>query len=342
MKQENETRVRVTAVYRDKCLLAFPEGERTAEVTGRFRYEAESRSEFPAVGDWVLASVAGPDLALIHSILPRRSVLARKVAGKTTEAQVLAANVECAFIVTSFNEDFNLRRLERYLAMIKEADVEPVILVNKSDLAQPEDNRLAQAGGVAIGVDVLRVSAWTGEGVDSIDDRLKQGLTGVFLGSSGVGKSSLLNRLLGREIQETQTVRMSDSHGRHTTTARQMFALPSGGFVIDTPGLREIGLWGSDSVLEDVYADVARLAQECRFRDCRHQGEADCAVAHALESGKIDAGRWAGYVKLQKELAYLKRKKDPEQQANTKKRWKKIHKSIRGHIKRKRDPYGDA
>lgn len=318
------------------CLLQFPEGERTAEVTGRFRFEAESKSDFPAVGDWVMAAVEGPDLALIHSIVPRTSSLSRKAPGQTTEEQVLAANVEVAFIITSFNEDFNLRRLERYLALAKQAGAKPVILLNKADVAEKNDTRLEKTREIASGAPVYRVSAMTGEGLEDILSHLASGTTGIFLGSSGVGKSTLLNRLLGKDVQPTQTIRLSDSKGRHTTTARQMFVLPNGGFVIDTPGLREIQLWTDASILDDVYDDIAALAQQCRFRDCRHQEEIDCAVRHALEKGKLAAGRWQGYIKLQKELAYLKRKNDPEENANTKKRWKSIHKSMRGYMKRKR------
>lgn len=332
-------RVRVTAVFRDQCLLQFPDGERTAQVTGRFRFEAESRADFPAVGDWVNASVEGPNGALVHSIEPRRSVLSRKSPGQTTEEQVLAANVDIAFIVTSFNDDFNARRLERYLLLAKEAAVEPVILINKSDMALADDPRPAEAAALSRGLAVHVVSAVNGDGLDEISSRLKEGKTGIFLGSSGVGKSTLLNRLLGKDVQSTEAIRLSDSKGRHTTTSRQMFPLAGGGFVIDTPGLREIQLWSDASILPDVYEDIAAVAKRCRFRDCRHQMEVGCAVKEALDSGELSRDRWAGYTKLQKELRYLERKRDPELRANTKKRWKKIHKDIRDLYKKgKRNP----
>lgn len=331
----NLVRVRVTAVFRDLCLLQFPTGEKTAEVTGRFRFEAESKSDYPAVGDWVMASLEGPDLALIHALAPRTSSLSRKAPGQKTEEQVLAANIEVAFIITSFNEDFNLRRLERYLAIVKHAGAEPVIVINKSDAAEERDDRHEKAAAVAGGAPVYRVSAVSGEGLDHIRAHLPAGATGIFLGSSGVGKSTLLNRLLGQDVQDTQTIRLSDAKGRHTTTVRQMFVLPNGGWVIDTPGLREIQLWMDASVLPDVYDDIAALAAQCRFRDCRHETEKDCAVRPALEAGSLPDGRWQGYLKLQKELAYLKRKQDPEENANTKKRWKRIHKSLRNIDKRK-------
>ena len=305
-------------------------------MTGRFRFEAEEWSDFPAVGDWVLASIDGPDVALIHSILPRTSVLSRKVAGSTTEEQILAANVDLAFLITAFDGDFNLRRLERFLALIKESGVEPVILLNKSDLANSADDRFDEASRIANGAPVYRVSAITGEGFDAILSHLQNLATGTFLGSSGVGKSTILNRLLGKEVQATQPIRLSDSHGRHTTTSRQMFALPSGGFVIDSPGIREIQLWADSSVLPQVFTDIAQLAERCRFRDCRHQTEAECAVIQALGTGELPKGRWEGYIKLQKELAYLKRKQNPQDRANVKRRWKKIHSQSRDIIKRKR------
>ncbi len=336
MNHEKIAKAHVVAVFRDHCLIGFPEGEKTAEVTGRFRYGADTHADFPAVGDWVMASIEGPDLAMIHSIIPRTTVISRKAAGTAMNEQVLAANVDFAFIVTSFNEDFNLRRLERYLALTKQAGVTPVILLNKADLAGPDDDRQNKVAGIANDVPVFRISAVTGEGINEISARLANGAVGVFLGSSGVGKSTILNRLLGIERQATQSIRFSDAKGRHTTSARQMFSLPSGGFVIDTPGIREIQLWGEPSVLEDVYIDVATLAEQCRFRNCHHQDEPGCAVTKALETGELSQGRWLGYTKLQKELAYLKRKQDPEMNANSKRRWKSIHKQTRDILKRKR------
>ncbi len=233
------TTARVTAVYRNRCFLDFPDGERTAKITGRFRYEARGDSAFPAVGDWVEAQIAGPEFALIHSILPRTSLISRKAAGTSLEEQALAANVDAIFIVTSFNEDFNLRRLERYLVIAGQAGVRPTILLNKGDLAQPDDERVEQAAKLSMEARVVRVSALSGEGIDIVASLLPAGTTGIFLGSSGVGKSSILNALLGKQIQPTQTIRFSDNKGRHTTTTRQMFKLPNGGAVIDTPGLRQ-------------------------------------------------------------------------------------------------------
>lgn len=322
-------RARVTAVYRDRCLLLFPDGERSAEVTGRFRYEASSHADFPAVGDWVLASVVNGNSAVIHALLPRTTTLSRKAAGDRIEEQVLAANVDVAFIVTSFNEDFNVRRLERYLAVVRQAHVATAVLINKSDLAGPDDKRISEAAHVASGAPIFRVSAKTGDGIAEVVAFLGAGRTAVLHGSSGVGKSSILNRILGTDTQAVAEIRHSDARGRHTTTVRQIFETPGQGFLIDTPGLREIGLWIDDDAVAEVYADVSRLAEGCRFRNCSHQGETGCAVAPALASGELDAGRWAGYLKMQKEIDYLRRRRDPELEAKNRKHWKRIHKSYR-------------
>ncbi len=327
---------RVTAVYRERFLLRMPDGERTGAVTGRFRHEAKTPAEFPAIGDWVVAEAAGPELALIHGILPRRTVLSRKAAGEAMQEQVLAANVDTFFVMTAFDDDFSVRRIERYVAMARMAGMAPVVLLNKGDLAGADDPRLAEARAVTPEGAVLCLSAKTGDGLDSVRTYLREGKTGVFLGSSGVGKSTLLNALLGGEVQKTQTVRLSDGQGRHTTTVSQMFFLPGGGLVIDTPGLREIQLWADESVLSEVFAEVSLLAQSCRYADCAHKAEPGCAVKAAIETGALPPDRYVGYLKLQKELAYLKRKQDPVQAANTKRRWKAIHSSMREHVKNKR------
>ncbi len=337
LAESGQTWGRVTAVHRDQCLVQLRDGERTGEVSGRFRHEVQNQAEFPAVGDWVLVEAAGPELAIIHKVLPRKNVLSRKVAGQVIEEQVLAANVDVAFAITAFDEDFNVRRIERYVVMARQAGMEPVVLLNKSDLAEPSDERLSQAQSVNQDGKVQPVSAKNKEGVHFVESLLAGGKTGIFLGSSGVGKSTLLNTLLGSDLQKTQSIRLSDGKGRHTTTSRQMFMLPSGGLVIDTPGLREIQLWADESALADAFSDIALLAASCRYGDCQHGPEPGCAVREALASGTLAPDRFQGFVKLQKELAYLRRKQDPQQRANTKLRWKKIHKTIRKIDKRKRD-----
>jgi len=320
---------RVIAVFRDHCLLRLPDGERTGEVTGRFRHLAPNTAAFPAVGDWAVVQDAGSDLALVHSLLPRRNVLSRKEAGTAIHEQVLAANVDVAFVMTAFDADFNLRRIERYAVMVRQSGIEPVVLLNKCDLADAEDERMSEAIDVNPGGAVHRVSARAGEGLDIVRFYLAEGKTGIFLGSSGVGKSTLLNALLGGEIQRTSDIRLSDGKGRHTTTARQMFLLPGGGLVIDTPGLREIQPWADDAALAEAFSEIAALARGCRFGDCTHGPEAGCSVKEAVESGALPADRYAGYLKLQKEMAYLRRKQDPVEEAGNKRYWKNIHRAAK-------------
>jgi len=330
---------RVIAVFREQCLVRLPDGVRTGEVTGRFRHQALTAAAYPAVGDWVLAQEAGPELALIHGLLPRQNVLSRKEAGPLVQEQVLAANVDVVFVMTAFDEDFNVRRIERYAVMARQAGMEPVVLINKSDLAEADDARPAEARDVNPGA-VHRVSARTGEGLDVVRFYLPAGKTAVFLGSSGVGKSTLLNALLGDEIQRTNPIRVSDGRGRHTTTARQMFMLPEGGLVIDTPGLREIQLWADDSALAEAFSEIAGLARFCRYGDCTHGPESGCAVKEAVENGTLPADRYAGYLKLRKELSYLRRKQDPAEQADHKRRWKNIRRAARA-LYRDREKSGD-
>ncbi len=327
---------RVTAVFRDHCLLFLSDGERMGQVTGRFRHLVQDSALFPAVGDWVVVECPDEGLALIHEVLPRRSVLSRAQAGRATEEQVLAANVDVMFVMTAFDEDFNVRRIERYAVMARQAGMDPVVVLNKSDLACEADVRVNEARAVSPGGAVHCVSAKTGEGIDAVKFYLQEGKTGVFLGSSGVGKSTLLNALLGSDVQETNPIRVSDGKGRHTTTTRQMFLLPEGGLVIDTPGLREIQLWADETILSEVFSEIDVLARSCRYKDCQHKAEPGCAVKGALDSGVLPMDRYNGYLKLQKELAYLKRKQDPTQRSNTKRRWKKIHNSMRDYVQGKR------
>ncbi len=324
---------RVTAVFREQCLLRFSDGERTGEVSGRFRHLALNAAAYPAVGDWVLAQTAGPELAIIHGLLPRRNFLSRKEPGQVVQEQVLAANVDVVFVMTAFDLDFNIRRIERYAVMARQAGIEPVVLINKGDLAQADDERLAEARDVNPTGSVHAVSAQSGDGLDIVRFYLPEGTTGVFLGSSGVGKSTLLNALLGHDVQKTKPIRVSDGRGRHTTASRQMFMLPSGGLVIDTPGLREIQLWADESALAEAFSEIAGLAQLCRYKDCTHGPESGCAVKEAVETGTLRADRYEGYQKLRKELAYLERKQDPAAEAENKRRWKNIHRAAQALYK---------
>lgn len=331
---------RVTAVFRNQCLLRLPDGDRMGEVTGRFRHLAPKAAAFPAVGDWVIAQDAGSERMLVHGVLPRRNILSRKEAGPAVKEQVMAANVDVAFVMTAFDADFNVRRIERYAVMVRQSGIEPVVLLNKSDLTEPGDARISEADGVNPGGAVHRISARSGEGLDIVGFYLSERKTGIFLGSSGVGKSTLLNALLGGDIQATSSIRLSDGKGRHTTTARQMFMLPGGGLVIDTPGLREIQPWADEAALVESFSEVSALARGCRFGDCTHGPEAGCAVKDAVETGVLPVDRYEGYLKLRKDMAYLRRKQNPLEEADNKRRWKNIHRAAKA-LNRDREKPGD-
>ncbi len=303
-------------------------GELRAEIAGRLRQLGAG--DQPAVGDWVaIQADPGAGGIIIRQVLERQSKISRRGAGRALREQVLAANLDIVFMVTSCNEDFNPRRIERYLTMIWESGASPVVLLNKTDLADDPQELVALAEAVTLGAPVHGVSAKRDTGLDPLSPYLRPGSTLALLGSSGVGKSTILNRLLGREEQAVQEVREDDARGRHTTRSRQLFLLPGGALVLDTPGLREIALWVTDSGLEQAFADIEQLTRDCRFQDCVHRSEPDCAVTAAVERGALAGARLASYNKLRKELEHLERKVDPEAQANTKQRWKTIHKNLR-------------
>lgn len=286
-------------------------GELLAKVSGKLLHDSENRSEFPAVGDWVAINARPAEgSATIHAVLPRLSKFTRKIAGKTTEEQVIAANITTVFLVNGLDNDFNLRRIERYLTLAWESGANPVIVLNKADVCDDTAQKLALVETVAIGVPVHVVSAVTGQGLEELSSYLSSSTTVAFLGSSGTGKSTLINALLGTAMQEVGEVRQGDDRGRHTTTFRKMIVLPQGGIVIDTPGLRELQLWGSDEGLSGAFSDIEILAEQCRFADCRHVNEPRCAVRQALEEGSLDIERYESYLKLQNELEYLADKRE--------------------------------
>ena len=303
-------------------------GELRAEITGRLRQAGAV--DQPAVGDWVaIQTEPGSGCMIIRQVLERQSKISRKGAGRAPREQVLAANLDIVFMVTSCNDDFNPRRIERYLTMIWESGASPVVLLNKTDLIDDPQELVAPAEAVTLGVPVHTVSAKHDTGLDSLSRYLQPGKTLALLGSSGVGKSTILNRLLGREVQAVQEVREDDAKGRHTTRSRQLFLLPSGALVLDTPGLREVALWVSDSGLGQAFADIEQLARDCRFQNCVHRSEPGCAVKAAVERGALPSARLASYSTLRKELEHLERKADPAALANTKQRRKTIHKNLR-------------
>jgi ribosome biogenesis GTPase len=281
------------------------------------------------VGDWVAVELRDQGhAALIHGVLPRRSQFVRKMAGKKIAEQVIAANVDIALLVSALDGDFNPRRVERYLAQCWESGAKPVVVLNKADACERPVQRAEEMIRIAMGVPVCLVSAKTGQGFDELQAHLRRGQTVVLLGSSGVGKSTIVNRLMGRAIQEVREVRESDSRGRHTTTARGIFVLPGGALLIDTPGLRELQLWDADEGISQAFADIDALAAQCRFTDCGHHTEPGCAVQAAMEAGALDGRRLENWRKLQRELEFLHRKVDPEARQNEKQRMKQLMRSV--------------
>jgi len=325
----NAVPARVVAQQRKFWRVAGDFGECWAEASGGLRLAA-AESDWPAVGDWVVMELHGADsTAVIQEVLPRRSKFVRKSPGKKIEEQVIAANVDTALLVSGLDGDFNPRRVERYLAQCWESGARPVIVLNKADACEEARGKAAEMERVAIGTSVYVVSARTGEGFAELEEFLKPGHTLVLLGSSGVGKSTIANRLLEETVQEVRPVRESDSKGRHTTTTRELFILPGGALLMDTPGLREMQLWDAENGVAQAFADIHSLAAQCRFGDCRHEAEPGCAILAALSAGTLDPGRVENRRKLLREQEFLQRKIDPEARQEQKELWKQIHRAAR-------------
>jgi ribosome biogenesis GTPase len=313
------------------------EGELEAVLAGRLKHRASSRAELPAVGDWVaLRRRPGHERATITAILPRRSRFSRRLAGQITDEQVVAANVDVLFLVMGLDGDFSVRRLERYLVLALEGGASPVVLLTKPDLAPDCSARTAAVQAVCGSAPVHVVSPKSGTGIDQVGVYLTAGRTAALLGSSGVGKTTIINRLVGQDVRRTREVRSSDSKGRHTTTHRELIALPGGGLIIDTPGMRELQLWETGSSVRDTFDDIEGLAGRCRFTDCRHRDEPRCAVKAAVASGAIAAARLDSYLKLQDEAAHLARQQDERAQIQEKRRAKIMGKALKAYLKQKR------
>jgi ribosome biogenesis GTPase len=310
--------------------LISEQGELLAEAAGVFRNESPGSENTPICGDWVLAdNPMGKDRTMIRLLLPRTTMLSRKQAGTSLGRQLVAANVDTLCLVSGLDSDFNPRRIERYLVIAWESGARPVIILNKADVCPDVCARLAETAALAPGVPVLAVSALDGSGMDCIQQYAGRGKTLALLGSSGVGKSSIANRLLGRSVQIVRDIDPDTGRGMHTTSARHLFLLPSGGLIMDSPGLREIQLWSADTGLDSAFEDIKALAEECRFRDCGHQSEPGCRVRESVNRGELDAGRLASYFKLCKEADYVEQRKTHSANWIEKKRWKKIMKSVR-------------
>ena len=321
---------RVILQHNHMYTVATEFGEVQAQASGRLRRQAESAGDLPAAGDWVaLRLSAGDGTALIQAVLPRRSKFSRRAAGRALREQVVAANIDTVLLMVGMDNDFSPRRVERYLAAAWESGANPVVVLNKLDLCADAASHLAAIEEVALGVPVHAISALRGDGVDAVAACCLPRRTVALLGSSGVGKSTLINTLLGANLLPTAAVREHDSRGRHTTTRRELIFLPHGGMVIDTPGMRELQLWEADEGVQVTFDEIETLARGCRFRDCQHQHEPGCAVRAAVEAGELASSRLAGMHKLQKELAWFDRQHDQLAAIAEKRRWKSIHKSAK-------------
>lgn len=326
---DNLSFARIIAEHRDSYVVANDDGEWYAEITGRLRFSAAGRAEVPAVGDWIAYRLANPDFAIIHGLLPRYNAISRKVAGHETQEQVLAANVDTVLIVTGPNREFNVNRLRRFLFVADQARTSAVIVLNKADLAGEISAYVRSAEALRAGLPVVVTSALENR-LDSLRPHIERGTTAVMLGSSGVGKTTLVNALLGSSMHTTRAIRPDDK-GRHTTTSRQLLLLPSGGCLIDTPGLRELQLWTEDEMTG--FEIIDELALSCRFSDCSHRIEPGCAVLEALQNEQIDTNMVESFYKFRDEIAYLRRRQDHLEIQKAKRESKKLARSIRAYYR---------
>ncbi|MBN2183752.1 MAG: ribosome small subunit-dependent GTPase A [Candidatus Krumholzibacteriota bacterium] len=330
--------MRISRENRGKYIAYGEQGEYACEISGKFRFETASKGGFPSVGDWVAVSErSNENKATIHGLVPRKNAFSRKVAGEVTDEQVIAANLDYVFIVTGLDLNFNLRRIERYLSVAWESGAVPVILLNKSDLCPDAEDRKNEVESIALEVDVHAISASQNLGMEILGRYISAGRTVAFLGSSGVGKSTIINTLLGTDRLEVREVSDSNSKGRHTTTFRELIILPNGGMVIDTPGMRELQVWGDEEGLKHVFDDIEELALDCRFRDCSHGDEPGCAVQKAINNNILSPERFESYLKLKREYGYLAKRQSMKASAVEKEKWKEIKKFARELKKKNKD-----
>jgi ribosome biogenesis GTPase len=325
---------RVAIAQRDQYRIITESAEFPAEASGALWYRTLDRSAMPVVGDWVAARVVG-DQAIVETVLPRRTLFSRRAAGRREEEQPIAANIDLVFLVCGLDGDFNLRRLERYLTLASESGAQPVVVLNKADLCDDLPARLVQTSDVARDAPVVLTSTRGAPGIDGLTAFLGPGKTVALLGSSGVGKSTLVNLIVGEERLRTNEVRESDSRGRHTTTHRELVPLSAGGALIDTPGMRELQLWAGQDSVDRTFDEIAAIAAQCRFRDCSHSGELGCAVEAAVLDQSISAERWESYRKLAAEARRHERLTDPLAAQSAKRKLRSIHKAQKKFYKRR-------
>ncbi len=321
---------RVAVEHKQRYLLYSENGEVNGEVTGKLLYTSNSNSELPKTGDWVVGILfEDENKIIIHDVLERKTKLSRKSSDKKTDEQIIAANVDIVFIVQSLDNNFNPNRIDRYLTAVIESGAEPIIILNKSDLVENPDEKVIQLKNRGIEIPILLMSAENGYGVNELMKYLSEGVTGVFTGSSGVGKSTIINQLLGKELIKTQEISESVLKGKHTTTKRELILLPEGGILIDTPGMREFQLWNVSEGLDSAFSDIEQLEAKCKFKDCSHTAETGCAVLEALNNGSLSNERYKSYKKLQKELLYL----EGRQSLSAKQAKKQLSKQINRYLK---------
>jgi ribosome biogenesis GTPase len=308
---------RVVVEYRGAYKVKNTKGEYLAKITGKQMFDAVSRADYPAVGDWVAITELDEERALIHKVLPRRTIIQKKYSDKN-ETQIIAANIDVAFVVESVNRDYNLNRFERYFAIASDGGVKPAIILNKIDLLSKEelDLKMAQLKNRFDDIDIIFTSTITNEGLDELKKYILRGKTYCFLGSSGVGKSSLINKLLGEDIIKTENISIGTGRGKHATTKREMYFLKNGGIVVDNPGMREVGMADTSAGIDSLFDEITALADKCKYADCMHIQEPGCEVLYALKSGKLDKEKYSNYISLKKEVEHYemteleKREKD--------------------------------
>jgi len=335
-KEKNFKPARVIRQNKTNYLILSEDGELTAQLSGKMLHKDDKMLK-PVVGDWVVISTTDNDsLAIIHDVLPRQTIVERKTAGDKTEAQIIAVNIDKLILVVGLDDNFNIRRIERYLTMIYDSGAEPIILLNKTDLCDDVESRKAEVESIAFGVPVITISALNNFGLDELEEHLSHGKTIALIGSSGVGKSTIINHFMNYEKMKVKSVSDEKHQGRHTTTHRELIVLPNGAVMLDTPGMRELQLWGDEENVSKSFSDIESLSAMCKFVDCKHQSEPGCAIINAIESGELKQKRFDSYLKQLRELQHLARRQDQLGRHEMNKRGKKFAARVKAAVKFKK------